>query len=54
MRCAGYFVTHEARAPYGCRPMGLKSRRPVEVGVTEASGMPCQWFQQKKKSATER
>lgn len=52
--CAGYYVTHDARAPYGCRPMGVKSRRPVELGVIKASGLPCQLFQPKVKPAAKR
>jgi hypothetical protein len=40
--CMHFFVTYDARFPYGCRSMGFKSRRYPCLEVQEATGQRCQ------------
>ncbi len=48
LQCVHYFITYDARRPYGCRAMGFKSRyNPAQV-VLASSGLCCQLYKQKK------
>lgn len=44
-KCVSYFITHDARFPYGCRAMGFKSETLPLRQVLAATGAPCQFFQ---------
>lgn len=39
--CINFFVTHDARFPYGCRALGFKSRRSPHLEVQAATGALC-------------
>jgi hypothetical protein len=43
--CVHYYITHDARFPYGCRAMDFKSKRLPLQDVREATGRDCQLFQ---------
>ena len=43
-RCLHFFVTHEARWPYGCRWFEMKSRTLPSAEVVRSSGEPCRAF----------
>lgn len=43
-RCAHYFITFDARFPYGCRAMGFKCRRSPRDEVLATTGQPCEAF----------
>ncbi|MDR2637496.1 MAG: hypothetical protein LBB55_04085 [Zoogloeaceae bacterium] len=43
--CLHFFITHEARLPYGCRAMNFKSRRLPSLDVEAMSHSPCLQFQ---------
>ncbi len=43
--CAHYFITYDASFPYGCKLLGIKSRRQPQLEVIEATGKPCQGFE---------
>ncbi|MGL6045497.1 MAG: hypothetical protein ACRC02_03430 [Vogesella sp.] len=42
--CQHYYITHDARFPYGCRAMQIKSKRTPTLDVLEATGRPCVMF----------
>lgn len=44
-RCRHYFVTHDPRAPHGCRLFAIKSRNLPAVEVGRASGRECQAYE---------
>jgi len=46
--CRNYYITHDPRAPYGCRALGFKSRRNPAAVVYESSGIHCQLYRHKK------
>jgi len=46
--CEHFFITHEARYPYGCRAMGFKAPRMPAVDVYYASGTDCTLFVRKE------
>ncbi len=39
-----FFVTHEARLPYGCRAFEMKTRVLPMIEVLRTSGAPCQAY----------
>ena len=41
LKCAHYFITHDAGFPYGCRAMTFKSRRLPRIEVEMASNAIC-------------
>lgn len=45
--CAHYYITHDARFPYGCRAMDFKSKRLPLQEVREATGRDCLTFSAK-------
>jgi hypothetical protein len=45
--CAHFYITYEANFRYGCRALDFKSQRLPMLDVLEASGQPCQFFQNK-------
>jgi hypothetical protein len=45
--CIYFFVTYDPNFPYGCRGLGIKSRRHPYHEVVAASGVPCQMRQTK-------
>ena len=45
--CVHYYITHDARFPYGCRAMDFKSKRLPLQDVLAASGEPCKLKQNK-------
>jgi hypothetical protein len=44
-RCRYFYITHEARWPYGCRWFEMKSRTLPSSEVERSSGAPCRAFQ---------
>jgi len=44
LQCVHYFITYEARFPYGCRALSFKSRRLPCNEVYEASNANCLMF----------
>jgi len=51
--CRHYYITHDPGKNHGCRAMKFKSQdNPARV-VFASSGIPCQLFQEKKKSISE-
>lgn len=49
-RCAHYFVTFDARFPYGCRAMGFKSKQPPYKEILAVTGAACAGFAPKPPS----
>ncbi len=47
--CEHFFITYEARFPYGCRAMGFKSARMPSVDVFSNSEMDCTLFVRKER-----
>ncbi|MNT70704.1 hypothetical protein D3C72_2091180 [compost metagenome] len=45
--CVHYYITHDARFPYGCRAMDFKSKRLPLQDVREATGRDCLTFSAK-------
>ncbi|MCQ4146003.1 hypothetical protein NOM55_16675 [Vogesella sp. AC12] len=45
--CVHYYITHDARFPYGCRAMDFKSKRLPLQDVREATGRDCLTFRSK-------
>ncbi|MEW6074430.1 MAG: hypothetical protein AB1726_17780 [Planctomycetota bacterium] len=43
-RCRHFYVTHDARWPYGCRAFAMKSRALPAAEVLLSSGEPCRGF----------
>lgn len=52
--CCGFFVTHDAQAPYGCRMFAMKTRVLPMIEVERTSGRPCQAFEPRPARAVER
>jgi len=48
--CTFFFITHDRHYPYGCRAAGFKSRIMPSRDMYINSAIPCQLFQEKKKS----
>lgn len=48
--CVHYFVTHDPSFPHGCRALEFRSWRSPMLDVLEASGQPCLYFQEKRRS----
>ncbi|MDQ7001416.1 MAG: hypothetical protein Q9N02_01845 [Ghiorsea sp.] len=46
-QCKHYFITWDAKLPYGCRAFAFKSRRMPSLEVLRSSGKPCIQFTQK-------
>ena len=46
--CEHFFITYEAKFPYGCRIMGFKSVRMPSADVFANSEMDCNLFNPKK------
>lgn len=44
-RCAHYYITFDARFPYGCRIMGFKSQRLPAHEILAATGAACVAFE---------
>ena len=51
LRCRGYYVTHEALRPHGCRTFGFTSARLPRDEVRLSSGAECGAFEPKPVSA---
>jgi len=49
--CEHYYTTWDSRFPFGCRAHGFKSRKNPSLEVTEASGLECQLYTAKRRSA---
>ncbi|WP_088966644.1 hypothetical protein [Vogesella sp. LIG4] len=49
--CRHYYITHDARFPYGCHAMDFKSKRLPMIDVRESSGHECQLFEAKARHA---
>jgi hypothetical protein len=47
-RCRHFFITHEARFPYGCRAMNFKSALSPCFAVSRHSRMACQLYSPKQ------
>ncbi len=47
--CEHFFITYEAKFPYGCRVMGFKSVRMPAIDVFSNSEMDCNLFTLKKR-----
>jgi hypothetical protein len=52
--CAHYFITYDASFPYGCKLLGIKSRRQPMLEVIEATGKPCHGFEPSPRKAIKR
>ena len=39
--CAYFFITHEARRPYGCKKFGFKAQKLPATIVIETTGTQC-------------
>ena len=46
--CRRFFVTHDARRPYGCRAFRMKSSTLPSGEVLRSSGLPCHAFEPKR------
>ncbi len=46
-RCSHFFITWDARAPYGCSAWGIKLAQHPQNAVYASSGIQCQLFQAK-------
>ena len=53
-RCRAFFVTHEARFPYGCHAFGMRTRSLPSAAVLESSGAPCRAFEPRAPGSDER
>ena len=42
--CVHYYITHDARFPYGCRAMDFKSKRLPLQDVRDSTGRDCVTF----------
>lgn len=45
--CKYYYITWDARFPYGCKAMGFKSRKMPEAEILKITGQKCLSFQAK-------
>ena len=43
--CAYFFITHEARRPYGCKKFGFKAQKLPATIVIETTGTQCAYRQ---------
>jgi hypothetical protein len=50
--CEHFYITYEAKFPYGCRIIGFKSIRMPSVDVFANSDMECGLFKAKEKPQT--
>ncbi|MCX8043917.1 MAG: uracil-DNA glycosylase [Desulfobacterota bacterium] len=48
-RCRFFYITYDARYPYGCRALGFKSRHLPMEEVYRSSGIPCLYFKKKER-----
>lgn len=46
-KCQYYYITWDARMPYGCKAFGFKSRQIPSLLVYQSSGQPCQGYKEK-------
>jgi hypothetical protein len=46
-QCRHYYVTWDAKAPYGCRKLGFKSALSPGSVVIRSSGTRCLYFESK-------
>ncbi|MDQ6976994.1 MAG: uracil-DNA glycosylase [Ghiorsea sp.] len=46
-QCKYYFITWDAKLPYGCKAFSFKTRRMPSLDVFRSSGKPCIKFTQK-------
>jgi hypothetical protein len=44
-KCRHYFITHDARFPYGCRAMNFKSQGSPHNEIVAATGAACVTFE---------
>jgi hypothetical protein len=51
--CEHFFITYEAKFPYGCRIMGFKSVRMPSADVFANSDMDCNLFTLKERKKKE-
>jgi hypothetical protein len=49
LKCKYYYITYDARMPYGCRLFGFKGRQVPSVSVHQSSGSSCRGFDVKDK-----
>ncbi len=49
LKCKHYFITYDARMPYGCKLFGFKGRQLPSVSVRQSSGNNCQGYDVKDK-----
>jgi hypothetical protein len=49
-RCTHYYITHDQAFKYGCRALDFKSKQQPIRDVVEASGLPCLYFEVKKRN----
>ena len=47
--CENFYITYEAKFPYGCRAMGFKSVRMPSIDVFANSEMDCNLFTLKER-----
>ncbi|ADU65884.1 hypothetical protein Selin_1149 [Desulfurispirillum indicum S5] len=46
--CRHYYITWDTHFPFGCRRLNFKSRHQPSLEVFRSSGMPCQYYEEKK------
>jgi hypothetical protein len=46
-KCKYYYITWEAKMPYGCKAFGFKSKQIPSTVVYQSSGKACQGFDEK-------
>ena len=47
--CRFFYITWDAKFPYGCNAIKFKSKGLPSAGVFKESGMPCMLFETKPK-----
>ncbi|HQK99559.1 MAG TPA: hypothetical protein PK090_02240 [Smithellaceae bacterium] len=47
--CEHFYITYEAKFPYGCKAMGFKSMRMPSVDVYGSSGEDCKLYVRKER-----
>ncbi len=49
LNCRHYYITWDRSFPRGCRALAFKTRFSPSAAVYNASGLPCLYFQEKRK-----
>ncbi|MGM0652914.1 MAG: uracil-DNA glycosylase [Bacillota bacterium] len=49
LKCRHYYITWDRKFPRGCRALDFKSKYCPSAAVYNSSGMPCLFYQERKK-----